>query len=481
MGFRKSVRAFPRTFWTANTMELFERWAWYGIFIILPLYLTGSIDDGALGFSQNQKGILMGTVTGILYFLPLFTGAIADRYGYKKVLAISYIILSIGYLSLGYVSSYTSVYFVFLFVALGAGLFKPVISATVAKTSEGKNSSLGFGIFYMIVNIGAFIGPIVASQSREISWKYPFMISAVAILINLLLLLFFYKEPPREKDDSPLGASLIRILKNIWIAVSDLKFLIFLMIIVGFWTMYNQLFFSLPVFIEQWVNTSAMYDAIHSFWPWLAEKAGTPQQTINPEMIVNIDAFYIVLFQVLISSLIMKYKPINTIIAGFLISSIGIGLWFVTQNGFYLFLTIFIFAVGEMASSPRIMEYIGKIAPKDKVALYMGAYYLPFSLGNIFAGLLSGPVYERISDKIELIKLEIDRRGMQIPEISETFTKNDFLEKASRMLDMNQTELTNYLWTNYHPYNFWIVVTGIGLFTTLSLFAYDRILRPKKS
>ncbi|MCF8235488.1 MAG: MFS transporter [Bacteroidales bacterium] len=480
MGFAKTIREFPRTFWTANTMELFERWAWYGIFIILPLYLTGSIDDGALGFSQNQKGILMGTVTGILYFLPLFTGAIADRYGYKKVLVISYIILSIGYLSLGYVSSYTSVYLVFLFVALGAGLFKPVISATVAKTSEGKNSSLGFGIFYMIVNIGAFVGPIVASQSREISWKYPFMISAVAILINLILVLVFYKEPPREKDDTPLGASMIKILKNIWVAISDLKFLVFLIIIVGFWTMYNQLFFSLPVFIEQWVNTSAMYEAIHSFWPWLAEKAGTPQQTINPEMIVNIDALYIVLFQVLISSLIMKYKPINTIIAGFLISSIGIGLWFITQNGFYLFMTIFIFAIGEMSSSPRVIEYIGKIAPKDKVALYMGAYYLPFSIGNILAGIISGPVYEKISDKIELIKLEVADRGMQIPEISKTFTKNDFLEKASQMLDMNQAELTNYLWTNYHPYNFWIVVTGIGMLTTLSLFAYDRILRSKK-
>ena len=95
--FKKVIRNFPRVFWISNFMELFERWAWYGMFIVLALYLTGSTDTGALGFSQTQKGMLMGTVVMILYFLPVITGAIADKIGYRKVLIVAYIILSTGY------------------------------------------------------------------------------------------------------------------------------------------------------------------------------------------------------------------------------------------------------------------------------------------------------------------------------------------------------------------------------------------------
>lgn len=460
-------------------MELFERWAWYGVFIVLAIYLTGSKDEGALGFTQVQKGVLMGTVVGILYFLPIITGAIADRYGYKKVLLLSYIILSTGYLMMGFVQSYTSMFVVFLYVALGAGLFKPVISATIAKTTTEKTASLGFGIFYMIVNIGAFIGPVMASKFRDISWKFPFIIAACAILINFILVLIFYKEPERAKSSESIGRSIIRIFKNIGIALSDLKFLIFLILIIGFWTMYNQLFYTLPVFIEQWVNTASIYETLHSYWPWLAEFVGTEHGTINPEMIVNIDALYIVLFQVLISSLIMKYKPVNTIITGFLICSIGIGLWFITREGIYLFLTIFIFAIGEMMSSPRVMEYIGKIAPKDKTALYMGCYYLPFAGGNFFAGLISGNVYQSLSDKISLLKQEVASRNLSIPEISESFTQNDYVRRASEMMGMSEPELTSYLWNAYHPYNFWMVVTGIGAGTVLLLFLYDRLILHK--
>ncbi|MCF8228559.1 MAG: MFS transporter [Bacteroidales bacterium] len=475
MGLGNTFKKFPRTFWVANTMELFERWAWYGMFILLALYLTGSKDTGALGFSQTQKGILMGTVVGILYFLPMITGAIADRYGYKKILLISYTILSTGYLLMGFVQTYTSMFLVFLYVALGAGLFKPVITATIAKTTNDKTASVGFGIFYSIVNIGAFIGPVFASQFREISWKFPFIIASLAIAVNFILVIFFYKEPERKPDTTPLGKSLLKIVQNLWIAISDIKFLIFLILIIGFWTMYNQLFFTLPVFIEQWVHSAAMYEKIHDFWPWLARVMGTGDRHINPEMIVNIDALYIVIFQVLISSLIQKYKPINTIISGFLISSIGIGLWFVTQNGFYLFITIFVFAVGEMSSSPRIMEYIGKIAPKDKVALYMGAYYLPFAGGNFFAGLISGGVYEKVSGKLYLLKEEASKRGLKLPEISEEFSKNDYFAMAAEKMNMTQLQLTDYLWTTYQPYNFWIIVSGIGLGTTLLMFLYDRV------
>ncbi|MDT8392447.1 MAG: MFS transporter [Bacteroidales bacterium] len=471
---------FPTTFWTANIMELFERWAWYGMFILLALYFTGSTDEGALGFTQSQKGLLMGTVVGILYVLPTITGAIADKFGYKKLLIISYIILSSGYLLMGYVSSYASMFLAFLYLALGAGLFKPVISATITRTTTEKTASIGFGIFYMIVNIGAFVGPVVASKLRETDWQYAFMMSSAAILVNLILVLLFYKEPERTKVEEPLGKTIRSIFINLGKALTDFKLVIFLFIIIGFWTMYNQLFFTLPVFIEQWVNTAGIYNWLLGWWPWLAGFIGTDQGTVNPEMIVNIDALYIVIFQVLVSSLIMKYKPVNTIITGFFISSIGIALWFVTQNGFYLFLSILIFATGEMASSPRILEYIGKIAPKDKLAMYMGTYYLPLAGGNFLAGILSGDVYTRLSDKYYLLSLEIDKRGLEIPAISEGFTKNDYFSKACTLMNMNPAELTNFLWITYQPSNIWMLFSGIGMSTVIMLFLYDRLLLKSK-
>jgi len=476
----KKLFGFPGTFWTANVMELFERWAWYGLFILLALYFTGSTDDGALGFSQSQKGLLMGTVVGILYVLPTITGAIADKFGYKRILIISFLILSSGYLLMAYATTYTSMFMAFMYVGLGAGLFKPVISATITKTTTEKTASIGFGIFYMIVNIGAFVGPVVASKLREISWEYAFWMSSAAILLNLILLLLFYKEPEREKVNEPLGKTIGDIVKNLGTALTDFKLVIFLLIIVGFWTMYNQLFFTLPVFIEQWVNTSIIYDWVAGFWPWMANFIGTENGTVNPEMIVNVDALYIVIFQVLVSSLIMKYRPVNTIITGFLISSIGIAIWFITQNGFYLFLSILIFATGEMASSPRILEYIGKIAPKDKVALYMGTYYLPLAGGNFLAGILSGDVYTRISDKYYLLALETQKRGFDIPEISDSFSKNDYFSRAAEMMEMSQMELTNFLWVNYQPSNIWMLFSGIGLSTVVLLFLYDRLLLSKK-
>jgi len=469
----KVLKSFPSNFWLSNTMELFERWAYYGMFAVLALYLTGSKDTGALGFTQIQKGHLMGTVTFILYFLPVITGAIADKIGYKKVLFISYIVLSSGYYLMGQVSSYSSVFILFLFVAIGAALFKPVLSATIARNTNDSNSSVGFGIFYMIVNIGAFIGPIFASKLRANDWANVFIMSSLVILLNLILLIF-YKEPNREKNNDKVWVSIKKTVLNIFTVIKDTKFLFFLIIIVGFWTMYWQLFFTLPTFIEQWVDTRIIYNNIEKLSPYLASKIGNNNGSISPEMIINIDAFYIIIFQVFVSTLIMKWKPINAMIAGIIISTIGLGLWFVSQNGMYLFISIMVFAFGEMASSPKVTEYIGKIAPKDKTALYMGTSFLPLAGGNFFAGLLSGNVYTLMSDKVTLIREELTKRSLNIPEITDSFTLNDFLNYSANSMGMSIEQMNTFLWNNYNPSKIWMVFSGIGIFTGILLFVYDR-------
>src|SRR5690554_5533818 len=197
--FIATLTSFNKNFWIVSFMELMERWAWYGIYTLFGLYLVGSTDTGGLGFNHVEKGSIMSFIVGILYFLPIFFGVIADRIGYQLSLAISYIIMIVGYYLLGEVRSFLSVYFVFLLVAIGAAFFKPVASAIVARNTDETTGTLGFGIFYMMVNIGGFIGPAMSSYLRtEYGWKIIFIQAAVVIGVNLITVLLFYKEPKTE-------------------------------------------------------------------------------------------------------------------------------------------------------------------------------------------------------------------------------------------------------------------------------------------
>jgi len=391
MSKERIITKLPAVFWTANTLELFERWAYYGIFNLLAIYLTSSPETGALGFSQVEKGLIMGIVNAILYFLPIITGAIADKFGYKRVLIIAFLILSSGYYLMGKVSSFTAVFIAFFYVAIGAALFKPIISATIAKTTDEKTGSLGFGIFYMMINVGGLIGPFVGSELREINWNYVFLMSSGAILLNLALVLIFYKDPDKnDRVKEPLGLALKNSVLNIWYAVRDIKFLLFLLIIAGAWTVYWQFFYSLPVFIDQWSNTDLLYDFLFKHIPFRAKALGTADGIILPEKLLMLDAFFIVFLQVIVSSLVRKFKPLYSMIGGILINSTGLALAFMTMNPCLLVLSIFIFGIGEMTFSPKILEYIARIAPRDKAALYMGAQFVPIAIGNFIGGFISG-------------------------------------------------------------------------------------------
>ncbi|MCD7900862.1 MAG: MFS transporter [Bacteroides sp.] len=463
---------FPRTFWVANTIELFERWAWYGFFMLFANYLTGSSDMGGLEFSQAQKGIIMGVGTGILYFLPVLTGAIADRYGYKKVLVLAFIIYASAFILFPLFSSFTAVFLMYIYLALGAALFKPVISATIAKTTTEETSSIGFGIFYMMVNIGAFFGPLITLLFKTES-QYIFYISAGIILVNLLLL-GFYKEPAREEvqKEGNLFQTFAQIFRNMGSIFKDSKFLVFLLIVAGFWTMYNQLFFTLPVFISQWVDTSALYHFFDTYVPFISANYSPAPGVLDAEFITNLDALYIIIFQIMVSTIVMKWKPLHSMMTGFLVCAIGMSLTLFSQNVLFTMVAILIFALGEMAGSPKITEYIGRIAPIDKKALYMGYSFIPVFLGNVFAGFISGNVYQIMSDKVVITQKFVADKGLQIPEGLST---NAYFEEVARQVNMSAQELTNHLWDTYNPSSMWLVILAIGVAAALALFIYDRV------
>ncbi len=467
----KLFKQFPKTFWVANSVELLERWGWYGLFNVLAIYLTSY-----LGFTQDQKGWLMGTVTAMVYFLPVFTGAISDKIGYKTSLLTAFSLYFIGFYLMGKMHSYVSVFAAFAIVGFGAAIFKPIISATISKTTTEKNTILGFGIFYMMVNIGALIGPVVSSKLREVNWQWVFFSSMLAIGLNILLVAFLYKEPDRVRNSDPLRETIAKIGKNIWIAITDWKFLLFLLLIVGFWTMYNQLFFTLPVFVEQWLDTSILYNALHSLWPGLANFIGNGHGSVNPEMLLNMDAFYIVLFQLIISSFVTRMKPIRAMVIGFFIASIGVSLMFIFKNPIYTVLAILVFSIGEMTGSPTITSYIGLIAEKDKKALYMGMSFLPVAGGNFLGGYLSGSVYQRLADKPTLLINYMKAHGIQPPT---GIKSNEVMKFATEHLHMNAQQITDILWKAYHPSHIWYVFFSIGMIAVIGLILYDRFIIKK--
>jgi dipeptide/tripeptide permease len=632
----KSKRSkFAQSFWVANTMEIFERLAWYGFFAVSSLYITGSRAEGALGFTSEQRGLLQGIIPFILYLLPVVFGALGDRFGYKKSFIVAYSVLVPAYYLLGRFQTFGTFFMAFLFVAIGAAIFKPVVVGTVARTTDATNSSMGFGIFYMMVNVGGFIGPVVAGYVRvHYGWDWVFVASSFWIACNFIWLFLFYKEPTTEASSAQkrtlkqVFSGLVEVLGNGrffimvlgmlllliaggksfswtligliaagWIVLNLLldiplrararrgyeakgfkapmklgnwKFALYLLILSGFWTSFNQIFLTHPEFIRDFVETRdivgtarrllgpnfarglaavnenllaaeigrhaseqastvearaaalkngsyvADWDTIRAndlpetrmprpvhyepseakraVWELYNFKVRLPIDTftarmarlpytplalsstsvgaltqefrsaksldektvderlreeypdipatiraqlsayivgnhaelnesrlsyllggvavvpasalkteahdwaegyrqVNPEYIINVDAGAIVFFQVLVSYLIGFIPPLTAMVIGIIVSAVGIGMAAWTFSGWTVLLAITIFAFGEMMASPKSQEYVGRIAPQQKVAMFMGFYFWCVALGNIFGGRLSGELY----------------------------------------------------------------------------------------
>jgi dipeptide/tripeptide permease len=469
------VKQFPRSFWVANAMEIFERMGWYGFYAVSSLYLTGDPAEGMLGFSSEDRGVIQGLATFFLYLFPAVFGALADRYGYKAMFLASCLVMAPGYLLLGAPTGFWAFFAVYFLIAVGHGMFKPVVISTVAKTTTEKTGTLGFGIFYMMVNIGGFLGPIVAGVVRGWSWKYVFVASAGWIVLMGITCLTLYREPPRDVEAEQrrslgdvfrgmvtlvgngrfflLIAGLLVVLVMgskwwsfgrvglvalIWLAVNllldvalrasrhgpdsswhlqpmrigEARYLVFLLLMAGFWTSFNQIFMTLPEYIRDYGDTT---DLVSSLQPIavrvvdVAESLGfdTSDWTravldkgqVKPEHIINLNALGIILFQVLISYLARNLRPFTTIISGVMVTVVSFLLYLIGASGWVIVAAVLVFSVGEMLASPKSKEYAGRIAPPDKVGMYMGYFYWCVALGNLFGGLLSGVMYQYFGPK----------------------------------------------------------------------------------
>ncbi|UCG51195.1 MAG: MFS transporter [Candidatus Latescibacterota bacterium] len=379
---------FPPVFWVANGIEVLERFSYYGIYFGFGIYME------YLGYTRAQLGIVQSVFLLLSYLIPVISGTFADRFGFKKVLIISYFAYLPSILLLIVTKSFSGIALTMLSIGLAAGIFKPLIAGTVRAVTDGSNKTLGFGIFYAMVNVGASFGPIVAGKLRAISWNYAFLAAGIGIGLMLLITIFFYKEPEREIEQATLKGK----FRDIWVALSDLKFAAFLVILgLFFWLPFWAFFNLCAVFVDRNVDTAQLYLNIKSVLGtpvanFLSHEEEGVRRVLGET--ISHTGYIIMVLQVFVSRIFEKRKAIPTFLFGLFIAAVGLlflGYAHVSAAAF-VFLGIFLFAVGEMIASPRIQEYITWIAPKEKAGLYMGTNFLAVCIGGSTSGLIYTPL-----------------------------------------------------------------------------------------
>ncbi|MBO5803798.1 MAG: MFS transporter [Bacteroidales bacterium] len=401
---------FPKTFWVAVIMEFFERGSYYGMMSVLSVFLVLSGADGGLGFSKEQAGSILGTIPPLLYFLPIVAGAIADRYGYRKILYFAFSCMVIGYGLTGLFSGsgfdgMTSRYFVvfasLLIMAVGAGFFKPVISGTIAKSTDESNSGLGFGIFYWSINLGAFLFPLILIPIlKSYSYSYIFFLSAGIGVVLLLINTFLYREPKTddgEQLEKREGKSIGQVFAEMLLVIKDWKFLLMVLLYSVFWILYFQMYGTVLWYVDEHMDMTPVNNAVNSF---LSLFVDNPSWFFDVEHVTVVNAGVIILLQLFVSKIVQKAPALPTMIVGIGFGTLGMAILSFSDSPWLFLVGIMTFTLGEMTAHPKYNSYIGMIAPPDKKALYMGYSFLYGVIGSSIGGFVGAALYVKYVEEM---------------------------------------------------------------------------------
>lgn len=385
---------FPRNYWTVIIMEFFERGSYYGVMSVLSVFLVLSPSEGGLGFSKESVGLIKSVITPVLYFLPILSGAIADRFGYRKTLMFAFVVMSSGYFLTSLFTGYSLVFASLMLMVTGAGTFKPIISGTIARSTDQSNSTLGFGIFYWTINLGAFLFPLILVPIlKQISWSYVFLMAAVGTGWLLLLNIFVYREP--EKPES--SKSIVEVLKGAVMVLKDFRFILMIVIYSGFWILYFQMFDTVLWYLKEHVNTAPVDVFVNSV---LGIFVSNPNWKFDAEHVTVINAGTIIVLQILISRIVKNTRALPTMITGIAMATVGMAILAISTHIWVFIAGIIIFSIGEMTAHPKYLSYVGLVAPADKKALYLGYSFLYGVLGSGIGGVLGANLYVHFVDKL---------------------------------------------------------------------------------
>ena len=419
---KPGISSFSKNYWIVILMEFFERGSYYGMMSILSVYMTDQ-----LSFSKESVGVIKSTIQPLLYILPILSGAIGERFGYRKTLIFAFIFLGIGYFLTSQTTEYAMVFASLIVMAVGAGAFKPMISGTIARETNESNSTLGFGIFYWSINLGAFLFPLILVPyiKNAFGWQYVMMASAIGTAAMLIPTLLVYKEPKKPENTKTIG----EVLKGAVMVLTDVRFIGLIVIYSGFWILYFQMFDSVLWYVQKYVDATSVNNFVNGIFGSVGINLNWK---FDIEHVTVINAGTIILLQIVVSNIVKHTKALPTMIAGIAMGTIGMAILAINTNIWVFIIGIVIFSIGEMTAHPKFISYVGLIAPEDKKALYLGYAFLYGVLGSFIGGILGANLYVHFVD------------------------------------NLNQ------------PSTLWIIFSMIGVVTIIGLILYNKFLAPKK-
>ena len=490
------LRSLTASFWISNAMEMLERLAYYGLRTVLPIFLLLAVEEGGPQFDNVQKGVLYMWWAYVQSFVPIVSGGYADRFGYKRTVAVSVAIKVVGYLTMafalplaelssggasvgvpGHGHAFAWMLVGSLFLAFGTAVFKPGLQGIIGTQLDGRNGALGWGVFYQLVNVGGFLGPILAGVLRILDWQWVFLGCAAIVCLNWPLLLLF-REPEHGDVDGEEPAGVLEVLVSSVAGILEIRLFAFLAVFSGFWAMFYQLFDLLPNFIEDWVDTRDVYATLavplFSLWgsaPPEAWGGGVPQ-----EQLINLNAGMISLFAFLVGWMTGKVRSMTAMIVGIVVSAGGI-LLLGTTSGWAVLGAIALFSLGEMLASPTKMRYFAEIAPPGKKGLYLGYINATVGIGWGLGSRIAGSMYEEGGDKVALARRHLVEVLGRDPEVVDALPKTEVVPALADALALDAYGVRAVLWEAYAPADIWYWFATIGLVSMLGLLVFDQVTR----
>jgi len=372
---------FERPFWVANVTEIFERLSYYAVFAVLARYL-----HEALRFPSDQAASLSGFFGAGVWVMAIFGGAVADRIGFRRALSLAYFILTCSYFLVGSIAApwlepvrkfipLGLMAGIILFLpALGVALVKPSVVGTTARASKESVRSIGYSIYYTLVNIGSFLGPFLAGWIHSrMRVENVFRLAACSVLLMFVAVLLFFREPRRA--DGERAPSFGQVGRNFLTVIGNGRFVLFLLIFSGYWIVFWQQYLILPIFIHDYIDAKA-----------------------NTEYILMADPIIVITLTVAVNALTRRIPSFRAIVLGTLITAVGwlaIGLH---PRVWTAVAALMIVALGEIIQSPRYYEYISRLAPAGQQGTYMGFAFLPIGIGSLVGGWLGGKLVHHFGE-----------------------------------------------------------------------------------
>jgi len=484
LGMFAAIGSLSYVFWLVGGMEMIERIAYYGVKASAGLYAKTAASEGGLGISLSDYGLITMTWALVQTFVPVITGGISDRVGYKETIFASTIIKISGYITMAFFPSFWGFMFGAILLATGTGIFKPGIQGTLVLATSRNNSSMAWGIFYQTVNIGGFLGPILAGHFRQLAWENVFFVCAAIISLNFICLLA-YKEPGKEERlerNRKIKAGELK-QEALWkSALTELKKPIvvwYMLVFSGFWFMFNALFDVLPIHIQEWVDTSVIVtdlfgeSGVQSSALKTMLTMSNDGSRILPEGMININAFLIMTTCFLLAAFSGKFRVTTAMLMGAIASCLTMAFLGMTAGAWTAAFAIALFSVGEMLISPKKNEFMGNIAPEGKKAMYLGFVMLPQGIGWTLEGYWGPRLYEIYASKDIFAKELLAEYGMPAADISAIPQGEGFSTLVSHTGETAQS-LTQLLYQTHNVGMAWYIIGAIGSLSAVGIFLYGR-------